>query len=184
MAILNFISPKLKSILIFISKALLLLIIWVGLTTYFPQLISQFHFVLIKLQTVISGWIFEIMGYEFSADFFSKVAQSVISINGTQDVLIGPGCSGMELFVIFAGLIFILKGNWVRKIIFTFIGLLVILFLNIIRIVSLALIHHHAPQYLDFNHKYTFVLFIYMIIFGLWMQWVNKYSKNNSDESQ
>jgi hypothetical protein len=41
---------------------------------------------------------------------------------------------------------------------------------------SLALIQYKAPEYLDFNHHYTFTVIVYAFIFLLWMIWVNKFS--------
>lgn len=34
----------------------------------------------------------------------------------------------------------------------------------------------YAPQYLNFNHTYTFTFIAYSVVFGLWILWVNKFS--------
>ena len=40
-----------------------------------------------------------------------------------------------------------------------------------------ALIANYNYYYLDFNHTYTFTFIAYSVVFGLWMLWVNKFSK-------
>ena len=55
---------------------------------------------------------------------------------------------------------------------------------NITRIISLALIAHYYPQYLNFNHTYTFTFVAYAIVFALWMLWVNKFSTEKRIENK
>jgi exosortase/archaeosortase family protein len=85
-------------------------------------------------------------------------------------------CSGLELFLLFFGFILLMKGRLKDKLWFVPLGFLGILVLNIIRIILLSIIYYHTPQYLDFNHKYTFVIIVYGAIFGLWVLWVNKFA--------
>jgi hypothetical protein len=40
----------------------------------------------------------------------------------------------------------------------------------------LIFIQIKSPESLEFNHKYTFTLLVYSLIFALWMLWVNRYS--------
>ncbi len=100
-----------------------------------------------------------------------------VGIDGTHGVLIGAPCNGLDLFALFTGFIIIFPGKMTYKIIFIPIGLLVIHILNILRLVSLALVVLYSPNSLDFNHKYTFTVIIYGIVFLLWMLWVKKFSK-------
>jgi len=48
----------------------------------------------------------------------------------------------------------------------------------------LAIINYVAPQYVEFNHTYTFTLFVYGIIFLLWMWWVKSSLKENKANEQ
>lgn len=96
-------------------------------------------------------------------------------------ICIGAPCSGLELFILFFGFIFLMKGRKRDKLWFVPVGFLAILVLNIIRIIALTLIYIHHPEYLDFNHKYTFVIIVYGAIFGLWVLWINKFA-NRSDK--
>jgi hypothetical protein len=44
--------------------------------------------------------------------------------------------------------------------------------------VSLLIIFDKYPTALDFNHKYTYVVIVYGLIFFLWWWWAKKYGAN------
>ena len=64
-----------------------------------------------------------------------------------------------------------------HKLIFIPIGILIVHGLNLLRLVALALIVVYHPDSLQFNHKYTFTILVYVCIFFLWMIWVKKFAK-------
>jgi exosortase family protein XrtF len=167
---------KNRELVRFLGVAFALLLGWVILTSAFPRLVSDMHYGIIKPQAQISVAVLKGMGYGVESDFGVSGCDARISMHGTSAVCIGDGCSGLELFLIFAGFILAFRGPVRYKLWFMPLGLLAILVLNIIRIISLTLIHYYHPQYLDFNHKYTFVIIVYGAIFGMWMLWVNRYS--------
>ena len=137
---------------------------------------------IIKPQAHISAWILELAGYKTELNIGYMSCKASISVENHRGVCIGNGCSGLELFVLFFGFIFLMRGRLVDKLWFVPLGFIGILLLNVIRIVSLILIQVYKPEYLDFNHKYTFVIIVYGAIFGLWLLWVNKFSRR--DESK
>ena len=128
------------------------------------------HFLIQHLVSATS-LILDFIGYE------TFQYADAVGIDGTHGVLIGAPCNGIELFALFFGFIVIFPGKIIDKLIYIPIGLLVIHLLNIIRLVSLALVVLYSPDSLDFNHKYTFTIIIYGIIFLMWMLWVKKFSK-------
>jgi len=71
-------------------------------------------------------------------------------------------------------------GHQKNKLWFVPLGILLIHILNIIRVISLAIIAYYSPYSLSFNHTYTFTFFVYAFIFLLWMVWVNKFAQKNS----
>ena len=101
----------------------------------------------------------------------------VLGIDGSNGVWIGSNCNAITLFSLFTVFILAYPGRQKPKFWFIPLGILIIHFLNILRVVSLALIARHAPSYLDFNHTYTFTFLIYAFIFLLWMIWVNRFSQ-------
>ena len=163
-----------KALLVFLGWAFGLLIAWVMLDAFFHDAIMRVHYVLIEGQTNIAVWLLEVFGYSVHAEYGIPGYMSWIQVEGSPGVYVGSGCSGLELFLIFAGFILIIKGNLKHKFWFVPAGLAIILILNIIRIATLAAIVYHAPEYLDFNHKYTFVFIVYGVILLLWWWWVKK----------
>ncbi len=100
----------------------------------------------------------------------------VFGIDGSNGVWIGGPCNGITLMFLFAIFVFVYPGNHKHKIWFIPLGILFVHFINVLRIIALALIANYYPQYLNFNHTYTFTFLVYTIVFGLWMLWVNKFS--------
>jgi exosortase family protein XrtF len=100
----------------------------------------------------------------------------VIGIDGSNGVWIGSNCNAIKLFGLFTVFIIAYPGALKNKLWFIPGGILLIHLLNILRVASLAIIANSFPQYLDFNHTYTFTLIVYGFIFGLWMLWVNHFS--------
>jgi len=94
-------------------------------------------------------------------------------------VWVGDNCNGFKLFSIFSIFILAYPSNWKSKVWFIPLGLIVVHLANILRIMALMLISSSHPEYLDFNHDYTFTIFVYSIIFGLWYWWLKKYSNSN-----
>lgn len=112
-------------------------------------------------------------------------AQVIVTINDVKMVGVGNPCNGLELFVLFAGFIICFPGIIKSKIWFIPLGMIGIYLVNTMRAAVLAVIQMKAPEYLEFNHHYTFTIIVYSLIFGLWMIWVNKFSAfkaNSTDE--
>jgi exosortase/archaeosortase family protein len=77
-------------------------------------------------------------------------------------------CNGLELMVLYAGLILCLPSPPRRKAVFIITGMLLIGILNVIRCTGLILIYEHKPEYLNFSHHYLFSFLVYAFIFLLW----------------
>lgn len=151
------------------------------LTTFLPEVVADMHYHIIKPQADISAFFLRVFGYEVDQDYMVNGCDARIVFAGAGSICIGSGCSGLELFLLFLGFILLMRGRLKDKLWFVPLGFLGILILNIIRIILLSIIYYHTPQYLDFNHKYTFVIIVYGAIFGLWVLWVNKFA-NRADE--
>lgn len=119
--------------------------------------------------------IFDILNYR---TFVSREVNDfqVFGIDGSNGVWIGGACNGITLMFLFAIFIIAYPGNIKAKYWYLPLGIILVYSLNLIRIISLALIAFYSPEYLDFNHTYTFTFIAYSFVFGLWMLWVNKFS--------
>jgi hypothetical protein len=43
-------------------------------------------------------------------------------------------------------------------------------------VAALAIIVDINPEWLDFNHDYTFTILVYAAVFALWYLWIEKFS--------
>jgi exosortase/archaeosortase family protein len=77
-------------------------------------------------------------------------------------------CNGLELMILYAGLILCLPSSPLRKAAYILSGMLMIQVLNVVRCVGLVLLYLRRPQYLDFSHHYLFTFLVYAFIFWLW----------------
>lgn len=100
----------------------------------------------------------------------------VIGIDGSNGVWIGSNCNAITLFSLFSVFIIAYPGKLKDKLWYIPTGIIIIHILNILRVIALVLIAYYYPQYLNFNHTYTFTFLVYSFIFLLWMVWVNKFS--------
>jgi exosortase family protein XrtF len=100
----------------------------------------------------------------------------VIGIDGSNGVWVGSNCNAITLFSLFAVFIIAYPGNQKNKTWFIPLGILAIHILNVLRVVALAMIANSCPQYLNFNHTFTFTFLVYSFIFLLWIIWVNKFA--------
>ena len=165
-----------RELIQFLGSAFLLLLVWVLVSAFYPSLVSDMHYIIIKPQADISAFFLRLFGYEIDQDYMVNGCEARLVFAGYGAICVGSGCSGLELFLLFFGFIFLMKGRLKDKLWFVPLGVLGILVLNIMRIIALSMIYYHKPQYLDFNHKYTFVILVYGAIFGLWVLWVNKFA--------
>lgn len=97
----------------------------------------------------------------------------LLGIDGAHPVWIGSPCNAITLFAFFSLFIIAFPSKIKSKLWFIPMGIIIIHLANLIRVMGLTLINFYNPAYLEFNHTYTFTIFVYGIIFCLWMWWVN-----------
>ncbi len=107
----------------------------------------------------------------------------VVGIDGSNGVWVGSNCNAITLFALFAVFIVAYPGSQKNKIWYVPLGIFLIHFVNVLRVVCLALIANYNPYYLDFNHTYTFTFIVYAFIFVLWSIWINKFASKVETKS-
>jgi exosortase family protein XrtF len=106
-----------------------------------------------------------------------------IGIDGTHGLWVGDPCNGLTLFALFSGFILAFPGSIKHKLWFIPLGILSIHLLNVLRVVALTTVQFYFPDWVDFNHTYTFTILVYSYVFLLWMIWVNKFYKKDDSLS-
>ncbi len=111
-----------------------------------------------------------ILGYDITpVDYTMYFAQKgYIHIN--------EGCSGLKQFLQ-VGLLFLLfPGPWKKKLWFIPLGVFIMHLTNLFRIIGLSVVLLNWPDHWKFSHDYLFRPFFYVVIFSLWVWWVEKLS--------
>jgi len=151
--------------------------VWARQFNYAP--ITEFMYNLMGLMTaevyresiwVISGLMDVVRVDETMHIYFPN--QCVMYVNS--------GCSGLKQILQFALLIILFPGPWKKKLWFIPLGILVMHITNLIRVIGLAVIMNKWPQYWNFSHDYIFRVIFYVVIFLLWMLWVEKIKDKSS----
>lgn len=115
----------------------------------------------------ILGW----LGYEVMLS-----GDRMIYVKGTPGLFLGDSCNGISLFALFSIFVIAFPGKILSKLVFIPAGIVLIHFLNVFRVVALAVIETYSYEWTEFNHTYTFTILIYAAIFGMWLFWINKFS--------
>jgi exosortase/archaeosortase family protein len=87
---------------------------------------------------------------------------------------VNDSCSGLKQMLQFALLMVVFPGPWKHKLWFIPMGIVVMHLTNLFRVIGLAVVMNHWPQYWEFSHDYLFRPFFYMVIFFMWVLWVEK----------
>lgn len=164
---------KNKPALLFVSKLLLIYLAFQLTYDYLVVPYTTLDYMLINSIIDSSESLLKLMGYSLIEK--NQLYQYHMGIEGTNGIIIGNPCDGLSLFILFTAFLIVFKGKWWFKLIFTIGGVVLIHFLNVVRVVALALIVKYAPDSLDFHHSYTFTLFVYVCIFLLWVLRVKIY---------
>lgn len=102
--------------------------------------------------------------------------KSHIGLSGSLGVTVGAPCDGAPLLALFLSFVGAFPGPWRHKWWFMLVGVITIHFFNVLRIMGLALIVSWNPDWLAFNHDYTFTIAIYGYVFALWWIWINRFA--------
>ena len=164
-------SKQDKFISLFIIKAIALYLLWYIL--YDNWLVKDGLLDKFLIDHLVSSTklVLNFIGYE------TFTYSDAVGVDGTHGVLIGVPCNGLDLFALFAGFVMIFPGKIKYKLFYIPLGILFIHAINILRLVALALVVVYYPDNLQFNHKYTFTIIVYLVVFMMWVIWVKKYSQ-------
>jgi len=73
-------------------------------------------------------------------------------------------------------IIFAFPGPIKHKLWYIPLGILFTHLINALRVIALVIIAYMKPEWLNFNHDYTFTIIVYAFVFMLWWIWINKFS--------
>ncbi|MDY0103784.1 MAG: archaeosortase/exosortase family protein [Lentimicrobium sp.] len=100
----------------------------------------------------------------------------VTSEGTTGYVGVEPGCTSLKQWVHWIVLMLLFPGPWKHKLWYIPMGVVVIHFVNLIRITGLVVTTTAWPQSFEFFHNYIFKTFFYFMIFLMWVVWVEYFA--------
>jgi exosortase/archaeosortase family protein len=103
----------------------------------------------------------------------------IITKNGIR-LLLGESAAGLKQMCQFAILILFFSGQWKHKAWFIPVGIIILHLTNIFRIVCLVIIAMHWPGQIHYAHDNWLRILYYIVIFGLWLVWVEKIAYKNN----
>lgn len=106
----------------------------------------------------------------------------LIGLENTAGILLVNGCSGISAIGLFIGFVIAYPGRWIPRISFILVGIGVIYLVNILRIIVLVITQQFYPAIFDITHDYSTTAIFYLVIFVLWMIWVNLGGKDFSTD--
>ena len=121
-----------------------------------------------------STWTLE---HIFDIDFFTK-DKSIVFLNneGTySSVTVAPECTSLKQWMHWIFLMLIFPGPWKHKTWYIPAGLVIIEFTNVVRIVGICLFLRPFPHDFELAHDVIFKIMFYVVIFLMWMIWVEKF---------
>ena len=121
-----------------------------------------------------STWTLE---HIFGMDFFTY--EHTIGFVNYQDtysyVTVAPECTSLKQWMHWLFLMLIFPGPWKHKAWYIPLGLVIIEFTNVVRIVGITLFLVHYPDDFALAHDVIFKIMFYVVIFLMWMIWVERF---------
>ena len=110
--------------------------------------------------------------------------QPVIWFDNTWGLSVNESCSGFKQIAQFMLLILFFPGSWKNKTWFIPAGMIVIYLTNLFRLTTVSLVLNYHPNYAHVTHNYVLRSLFYVVIFILWLLWINKFGGKKEAEVQ
>lgn len=109
----------------------------------------------------------------------NRYRPEVMLVRDNRSILrIGDACNGLELMLIYAGVIALLPGKISTKAVHIGIGFIALLLTNMLRCAGLEWVYEFYRPLFETTHHYLFTLVMYVIIFYGWVLYINKLKKD------
>jgi exosortase H (IPTLxxWG-CTERM-specific) len=113
-----------------------------------------------------SAWILGILG-------FSVQVAGVVYSCPNLAIQIIPECTGLYEMIIFSAVVLAYPALWWKKLVGVVVGVVILLFLNLVRLLVLALIGMRDAQLMEWVHLYLWQLTLILFVVGLFFAWLS-----------
>lgn len=165
---------------IFLIKFFLVYIILTVLyQLYLNQFDSLIHFQVDNFTKLVAKQVNETLlffKYNSSLELHDTEASVKLFLDNVCVARVVEGCNALSVIILFVAFVVAFSGKWLPTVLFIIVGSVLIHILNVFRIALLCVALLRYPQQEHLLHGVIFPLFIYGVVFGLWVIWVNKFS--------
>ena len=113
-----------------------------------------------------------------------RAEQPVLWFDNTWGLSVNDGCTGFKQIAQFMLLILFFPGSWKNKIWFIPLGMFIVYLTNLFRLLSISLVLNYMPKHSLFIHDNVLRSLFYVVIFVLWLLWVNKFAGKKKEVIQ
>ena len=121
-----------------------------------------------------STWVLDnIIGMDFDTN-----GKTIIFLNNegfASGVTVAPECTSLKQWMCWLYVMLIFPGPWKHKAWYIPAGLVIIEFINVVRIVGICLFLRPFPHDFALAHDVIFKIVFYVVIFLMWMLWVERF---------
>jgi len=122
-----------------------------------------------------SGKIQDLLGYKTILVDQPKFETTWFYVNNKYISRMVEGCNAISVMILFVAFIFAFyKGK--KTFVFTFLGLVFLHIMNVLRIAGLNILIIEHPKYTKIGHDYFFPAIIYGTVVLLWLIWIKFYA--------
>lgn len=165
-----------KDELLFLFRASLLLAIWLIINNW--AFIDQYIMYSMKAQSLFIMNTLADQGFDATKVYSTEADARFFLVCPNVLFKISKGCAGKSLLFLYTAFIAIFpQKDLKKKLIFLFLGLIIIHEYNVLRIVALSLSLKYRPDWYDFLHVYLFQTLIYIVLFLLIRRYLNATAK-------
>lgn len=122
--------------------------------------------------------------YNSSLELHNSQASVKLFLDNIYFARVVEGCNALSVIILFVAFVIAFSGKWLQTLLFILGGSVLIHILNILRITLLCIALLRYPKQQHLLHGVLFPLFIYGVVFGLWVIWVNKFSSHGRKNPQ
>lgn len=133
-----------------------------------------------------SCWVLQhIFGIDITTISSSRVIAALNKDGGFARVVIAPECASLKQWFHWLFLMLLFPGPWKHKAWYIPAGLVIIEWANVVRICGILMMQMQwtGPNTFHIAHDYVFKVFFYLIIFLMWVLWVEKF-KNGKRKTE
>ena len=164
----------------------------------FIVLIISFHFLYLGWQALgywpVGKWVDQLMlwsvnlaysqscwmlDHVFNIDLTTISTDRLIatpnSEGGWARVIVAPECASLKQWMHWIFLMVLFPGPWKHKLWYIPAGLVIIEWTNVVRICGILMMQIPWPNSFHIAHDYIFKVFFYLVIFLMWVLWVEKF---------